>query len=391
MEKNQTKKIDKFLVIMLLILWTVILGILVMMFLKSNSKKQDVSIVETLPPLVEKKPEVYKLSLIMAGDVLIHSSIYKEAKVNEFSYDFTSMLEHIAPIIGEYDLAFCNQETIIGGKDMGLSDYPRFNSPEEIGENLIDIGFNIFSLANNHSLDRGEQAILNSVNFWKDKDVLTSGTYDSFEERNSHKILTKNNITYTMLSYTTLLNGLKIPSGKDYLVNLYDEETVKNDIESIRDKVDVLMVSMHWGTEYTNTPIAEQREIAQYLAGLGVDIIIGTHPHVVEPIEFIDNTMVIYSLGNFFSAQEGVNQLTGLLAAVEITKTIDDGNITITFDNYRAELIYTYHKNFKNYKLYPYSMLDNSILYNYQNHYETYMNIVTKNTDKVFRVPLEGE
>ena len=197
----------------------------------------------------------------MVGDALLHSSVYKDA-YKDGIYDFSSQLEFIKPIIKKYDLAFYNQETILGGTEIGLSDYPTFNSPKEFGDNMLDIGFNIVNLATNHTLDRGEKAILNSCEYWnskKDK-VLFAGSYCSKEEAEEIKIKEVNGIKYTLLSYTYGTNGIKIPEGKEYFVNIYSDEKAKADIEKVRDKVDLLLVSMHWGTEYKTEPTDEQKE-----------------------------------------------------------------------------------------------------------------------------------
>ena len=256
----------------------------------------------------KKEPEVKeeRLSLIMVGDALLHSSLYRDGYQNG-TYDFTSQLELIKPEIQKHDLAFYNQESILGGTSIGLSDYPNFNSPQEFGDAMIDAGFNLVSLANNHTMDRGVTAIQNSCDYWKTKDVLTAGSYCSAEDAEEIKIKEKNGIKYTMLAYTYGTNGITVPSDKPYLVNLYSDELAKADIEKVRDKVDLLIVSMHWGTEYRSEPTDEQKREAEYLSNLGVDIIIGTHPHVIEPITYINDTLVIYSLGNFISAQSTNN------------------------------------------------------------------------------------
>jgi len=337
----------------------------------------------------EGKPKTYNLSLIMVGDALIHASVYKDAYVGNNVYDFSKMFEYIRPIIAEHDLAFYNQEAIIGGRELGISGYPLFNAPYEIGDEMVEMGFNLVSLANNHTLDKKEQGIINTLNYWKTKDVMTAGCYFSEENRIKDNIQTKNNISYTLLAYTMRTNGLKVPTGKDYLVNVYNQEKVRQDIERVRDKVDVLMVSMHWGSEYTNTPTNEEKEVANYLASLGVDIIIGHHPHVVQPIDFIDGTLVIYSLGNFISAQIGVNQLTGLMASVDIEKVVDKDTTTISYKNIKGTLIYTYYKNWRNFKVIPYSELTDAILPNYKNHYKTYSDIVKKYRNDIIVSPLK--
>lgn len=337
------------------------------------------------------KEEDYKktssLSLIMVGDALIHSAVYADFKTNN-GYDFTGMLSNVEDYIKEYDLAFYNQESILGGKNIGLSSYPRFNSPFEVGDAFRNAGFNLVSLANNHTLDKGEKAIINSKNYWNQfDDVLTAGSYQSKEEKEEIKIHEKNGITYTLLSYTDTTNGLSTPKGKEYLVNKYSKENIEKDIKEVRDKVDLLMVSMHFGTEYTHTPTTRQREIANHLATLDVDIVIGHHPHVIQPIEFIDDTMVIYSLGNFVSAQRGVEKLTGLMTSVTVEKTLQFGKAKIELKNPTAELVYTSSEFIgggrKDFKLYRYQDLNDNILKNYKKHQEKYLNIATGNNKKI--------
>lgn len=320
----------------------------------------------------------------MAGDALIHDSIYKDSRTTGDNYDFSSIFTNINDKIKNYDLAFYNQETIIGGKNLGLSSYPRFNTPDEFANLMVGIGFNVVSLANNHSMDKNEAGILYSNNYWAtQKGVITSGTNSSFEEQDNIKIAEKNGIKYAMIAYTTLTNGLNAPRGKEYLVNIYSNERARRDIEQVRDKVDVLMVSMHWGVEYTNTPTQNQKDIATYLSSLGVDIIIGHHPHVIQPIEYIGNTIVFYSLGNFVSAQVGSDKLTGLIASIDITKTELDGNITINYSDITADLIYTYYNRFREFKIIPYTNINASYLPNYLAMYNKYEGILKSKTDKV--------
>lgn len=329
-------------------------------------------------------------SMVMVGDALIHGTIYTRANrnANYNGYDFKPMLSHIKEITTNYDLAYYNQETILGGTELGLSTYPLFNSPYEVGDAFLDAGFNLVSLATNHTIDKGEKGVLNSRKYWNQQEnVLAAGSYSSFEERDKVIINEVNDITYGFLSYTTYTNGLIVPTGKEYLVNVYDKDKVKEDIEKYKDKVDLLIVSMHWGTEYMTYPTEKQKEMAKYLADLGVDLIIGTHPHVIEPIEYIDNTLVIYSLGNFISSQVGVERLTGLMLSLNIKKEEYHGKTTISFDNIEGTLIYTDRNN--GYIVYPYHKLNNNILNNYKSYYEKYSKIVTAYSDKVTVTPLE--
>lgn len=365
-------KLNKRGKVLVLVLFLLIIGCSVKVKNNTNVKKIE---------KVEKKQ--YDLSMVMAGDVLIHSAVYTDAKTGENSYDFKPMLSSIKPIVSNYDLAFVNQETIIGGKAIGLSHYPRFNSPEEIGDAVIDTGFNIINLTNNHTMDRGVEAVMNSLSYWKDKDVYITGSYESAEERKPI-IIEKNGIKIGLIGYTTVTNGLLPPSDKPFLTNIYSDEVAKNDIESIKDKVDVVMVSMHWGVEYTNTPVEEQATIANYLSSLGVNVIIGHHPHVIEPITYVNNTLVIYSLGNFISGQIGENQQIGMLASLDIHKTVEGEKVNVSIDNVGSELIYTnYTSGYKNYHVYPFSELNNDILNNFETVKEKYSSIVKMYDDSI--------
>lgn len=330
----------------------------------------------------EQYPKQYSFDLFMVGDALIHSSIYEDAKVGDNSYDFKPMLEYIKPISSSYDIAYYNQETILGGANLGYSNYPRFNSPDEVGEAFIDAGFNLVSLATNHTMDKGEAGVVHSVNYWSSKQgIVWDGQRTSWEERDKSRIYECNGIKYAFFSYTTWTNGLETPYGKEYLNNVYSPEKVKNDIDKIKDQVDIIIVAMHWGTEYSMNVSDEQVEIANYLSSLGVSLIIGTHPHVVEPVEYINDgkTFVIYSLGNFISDQVGVERLTGLMMEVTINKVETENGIVVSVDNPKAELIYTdsSYNGKRNFRVYPYSKLDNSILSNYQSYYDEYKSIVS--------------
>ena len=328
-----------------------------------------------------QKVKTSKLSLVMVGDALLHSSLYNDGYQNGV-YDFKKQLEYIKPTIQNYDLAFYNQESILGGTSLGLSDYPTFNSPQEFGDAMIDAGFNMVSLANNHTLDKGEKAVISSCEYWKSKDVLTAGSYSSFEEADEIRIKEKNGIKYTLLAYTYGTNGISVPSGKEYLVNLYSDEKVKEDIEKVRDKVDLLIVSMHWGTEYQAEPTEEQKRQANYLSSLGVDIIIGTHPHVIQPITYIGDTLVIYSLGNFISAQStnnDYNTMVELMSSIDVIKEEKDGKVNIKLDNLNNELLYNYYQKgsrWTNFKVIPFSQMNASYNSDYQRLYNKYSEVV---------------
>ena len=380
-KKIKVKRIGKLLLFLFFLLSLIIFGVDYAYHNLSDKKE-----IEEEPVVEEKVPHYYISDLVMVGDALIHSSLFEDARLSDGSYDFKPMLEYIKPITTKFDLAYYNQETILGGPELGFSNYPRFNSPYEVGDAFIDAGFNMVSLATNHTMDKGEAGVLNSVAYWKkhkDK-VVYSGQWSSFEDREEQtsQVYESNGIKYAFLSYTTWTNGLETPRGKEYLNNVYSDELAAADIAKIKDKVDVIIVAMHWGNEYWLGVSHDQERIAQYLADLGVNIIIGAHPHVVEPVEYLNDgkTFVIYSLGNFISDQEGTERLTGLMMSLRIRKDVDiEDNVTISIQDPRAELLYTKstYSRKRNFKVYPYSQLNNSILPNYQTYYEKYKAVVS--------------
>lgn len=397
-DKMSTKRIKRKLNIgnIFLAFCLIILLILLIIFLSNNKSTPTPIIKENIKK--KQTEENYKVSVITAGDNLIHSSIYKDAN-HDNTYNFKPMYELIKPIISKYDIAYYNQETILGGTSLGLSDYPVFNSPQEVGDAMIDTGFNLVSLATNHTMDAGEKAVLASREYWNSKqDVLAVGSYSSQEEKNEIHILKKNNITYTLLNYTYGTNDINVPEDKKYLVNVWPTKNISNitednpyqeykkqvkiDIEAVRDKVDVLMVAMHWGEEYKELPNNYQKDMAKYLESLGVDVIIGTHPHVIEPIEWINNTLVIYSLGNLISAQyqdDNYSKTVGLMTSFDIEKKITDNNKQIKITNVNNELIYTYYKDWRNFKVVPFSNKDiENYLPVYKQVYKIYTDIIKK-------------
>lgn len=347
-----------------------------------NNNLDKLGVVE-LEPNIYPTYESYELSMLMLGDVLYHYDVYLDSYLGNNQYDFTDNLTHMKDLVSSYDLAYYNQESILGGVNLGLDSYPRFNSPQEVGDAFIDAGFNMISLANNHTLDQGESGIIESLTYWNDKDVITAGSYLSQEDKSEIKIYTTNNITYAFFSYTTTTNGLSIPSSKDYLVDVYSFEQASKDIKQVRDLVDFVFVAMHWGDEYQFSPNNNQISIANDLSTLGVDIIIGAHPHVIEPIEFIDDTLVIYSLGNLISGQLGIERNIGLMATLTLKKEIIDAVAYTKLEDINADLIYTYKEIYnslnygRNYTIYPFYALDDNILENYEyykNYYEAYIN-----------------
>lgn len=356
-----------------------------------------------------KEPEnpikTYTAKLIATGDGLVHETVYKAAyNSNTSTYDFANMLSYTKEKLKNYDIKYYNQETIFDDEE-NYGGYPRFNTPSGFGLSMIDAGFNVVSLASNHSMDRGADSAKRSTTWWKNqKNVLTHGMAISEEDRNNYQIMEANGITYTMLSYTYGTNGLGTSdiNKEPYLVNLYDEEVIKKDIAAVRDKVDVLIVAMHWGNEYQQNASDKQREQAKFLADNDVDIILGTHSHCIQPWEMIDDTVVFYSFGNFISNQMGAEQalvrkvgVIGIFATLDITKTVDTikNTTTIVIDNIGADLNYTYRYYNDSLKKYdylviPFSQMETKYLNNYESVYEEFSKVLTKYDDSILIEPL---
>ena len=386
------KRVKKKLILFTFILAVILLGIFTFkLVFKGNEGNPD----NPIKNILEKEDPIktYTAKLIATGDGLIHSPLYNAAyNSSTNTYDFSNMLTFTKEKIKDYDIKYYNQETVFDTSSKPSS-YPIFNTPSAFGQNMIDAGFNLISLSSNHSMDMGANGARLSAEWWESQnDILATGMASSEEKRNEHKIMNANGITYTMLSYTYGTNGLggSALTNEPYLVNLFSEEKALEDIAAVRDKVDILIVSMHWGDEYKQTATEKQRAQAKFLADNGVDIILGTHSHCIQPWEWIDDTVVFYSFGNFISNQMGAEQamvrkvgVVGMFATLDITKTVDTENdtTTIKFDNIGADLNYSYryynnniHKN--DYLVIPFSKMESKYLNNYESVYNEFSEVL---------------
>ena len=310
---------------------------------QSSSTNQERP-VETEEPIVETpieeppsepEPTVTTASIYAIGDVLLHDSVYNAARVND-EYVFDPSFEQVAPILERADLAIANQESMIGGSEIGLSSYPAFNSPFEIGDALQRAGIDLVTTANNHTLDRGVRAIENSIGHWNEIGMPYTGSFLSAEDKANIRTLTANEISFSFLAYTYGTNGV-IPK-QPYHVNYIDLEQMRPEIEKAEQTTDLTVVSLHFGTEYETLPNESQTELAQTLSDLGVDIIIGHHPHVLQPPKMLEGadgnqTFVVYSLGNFLSGQQGDDRNTGGIIGIDVVKTTKDDVSTFELKN----------------------------------------------------------
>lgn len=281
---------------------------------------------------VEKEETEKKVTLSMVGDVLLHLTVQGTVKDKKGNYNYKPIFKEIKKTIQSYDIAIVNQETILGGKELGISGYPMFNASYEIGDAIYDAGFDVILHANNHALDRGKKGIFNTLNFWKKTypELGVVGMYSNEKESKKIYIHEKNGIKIAILNYTYGTNGLKPPVDMPYAVNYLNKKKVESDIKKAKKQADFVIVCPHWGTEYYHGVSDYQKYWANIFLKNKVDLVIGAHPHVIEPVEWMEDKktghkmLVYYSLGNFLNGTiaEGAlgNRYLGGMAEVVITK-----------------------------------------------------------------------
>lgn len=318
-----------------------------------------------------------EITLSAVGDILIHDRVYMDAQTED-GYDFSPMLAKIKPYLEKATITVANQETMIGGEEIGLSGYPAFNSPYEVGDALRDAGVDVVSLANNHTLDRGEKAIQNALAYWDSIGMMYTGSYKNEEDRRNIRIYeTEENISLAFLAYTYGTNGIPVPDGKDYLVNFIDKDTMKQDIAKAKEEADIVVLNLHFGNEYERFPNEEQEELVQFAANEGVHIVLGHHSHVLQPVEWVEGedgnrTLVAYSLGNFLSGQDELYRQIGGILTVKITKTTkgDQEEITIRNPAFLPTYVHFDRKTNTGYKVLPMAEVTDSQLGGAKEHYE---------------------
>ncbi|MDR2521569.1 MAG: CapA family protein [Spirochaetaceae bacterium] len=303
----------------------------------------------------------YTLTIAAVGDNLIHAEILEDARHDgDDDFDFHGIYTPVLPLVQGADIAFVNQETLIAGRRFGLSGYPTFNGPPEVGEALVRAGFDVVNHATNHAMDKGEAAVYAVLDFWDKHPAVRVLGLRRNETDEAGVIIEKKHIKTGWLAYTYGTNGIPLPKDKPYLVSLINTERMAREIDRLRPLCDFLVVSMHWGEEYQHAPSKRQLELAEFLAAHNVDLVLGHHPHVVQPARtfarpFGGETLVFFSLGNFFSSQKEFPRLLGALARVTIRKT-DDGHSPPKTAVSAAEiipLVTHYESGFRRFKVYP--------------------------------------
>ncbi len=319
-----------------------------------TDSKDNSNIIEVTPtpPPTPTAVADRKVTLMAVGDDLVHTSVIDSGKKSDGTYNYDHLFTNILGDIKQTDLAVINQETVLGGSELRYSGYPRFNSPQEIGDAIVKAGFNVVLHATNHSMDKGEQGMQNSIDYWKKhKDVTVLGVNETEDEYNSVRVVEVNGIKIAMLNYTYSLNGLPLPKNRQYMVNMLDEEKIRKDVALAKEKADFVIVFPHWGTEYVYEASSSQKRWTKLFLETGVDLVIGAHPHVIEPVEWLEGEdghkmLVYYSLGNYVSGQDAYPRMLGGLAKITIeSKNGEKPQIT---DASITGLVTQYEKKYAN-------------------------------------------
>lgn len=282
------------------------------------------------------------MQIVMVGDMLMHERIIASGNQEDGTYNFDHLFTNVTEFISAADLAIVNQETMMGGPKYGYTGYPSFNSPYELADAEVKAGFDVLLLATNHTLDKGKTAVKNCMEYLDTThpDLGYVGINQSKEEQDN-EIFTyeANGITVAILNYTYGTNGIPLPSDMPYIVNMLKEDKVRADIRKAEEIADFTIVCPHWGTEYKLEADSSQKKWANIFLEEGVDLVLGAHPHVIEPIEWMthengNKMLVYYSLGNFVngtsSTGKGVtNRMVGGIADVTLQRNKETGEVEI--------------------------------------------------------------
>lgn len=308
------------------------------------------------------------IHIAAAGDNLIHSSLYEQAarRANGDGYDFAYEYDNVDDYIESADIAILNQETLICNDTVKPSTYPRFNSPKALGDYMIKIGFDVFTMANNHVLDQGTSGLSACLDYWDSHpEAVVLGAYRNVEDKENIRMLTEQGVTFSFLSYTESLNGLRLPADSEFVIgDANDVDGMVSNIKKAKEKSDLCIVSLHWGVEDSSVISDIQRSTAKKLADAGADVIIGTHPHVLRDIEWIEREdggkmLCAYSLGNFVSAQSKPRNLIGGVLDFYVDR-YDDGEPYIT-DVSLLPTIQHYDARYSNNRVYFYSQYSDEL------------------------------
>ena len=351
-------------------------------FFKKDNGTNDNNDNDNNNNIVEKVKE-RSITFTLAGNVLLNAEMWYDT-ASDGQYNFEYVFEDINNIMKKSNVNFYTQQGILGGKDLGLTSYTNFNTPYDTATELAKVGFNTISLASYHANDRGVQGITNAINFLNENKISYSGISLNEEDRLKNSIIEKNGIKVALLGYTM---GSTIATNNTYSVSIYSEEQVKKDYDSIKDQADIIMVAIDYSNNRSLEVTEQEKTIANYLANLGVDIVIGNTGYSVQPIEKINNTLVFYSLGNMLSGHSVTDNKISAIVDFKYTIKEKGGNIEKNYDDINVLLTYAYSLNGVNYKVVPFTKIQTE-LNDYKIYYEKYNKLLTENNKNVKLYPI---
>ncbi len=279
-----------------------------------------------------------EITIVMVGDILLHTPVEEAAKRDDGSYNFDFIFENLKKDISSADIAIVNQEVIIGGQELGVSGYPSFNAPYQAGDALVEAGFDVVCHGTNHALDKGKSGLLNCCKYWREQhpEITVVGINETEDAYNNIDIVEEKGIKIAILNYTYGTNGIPQPKGMPHAVDILDKDKVERDLKFAEENADFTIVCPHWGTEYNLGVDKSQKYWTEIFRKNGADLVLGTHSHVIEPIEMLEDVgigitnnhgdgdmLVYYSLGNFVNWTSGkgkgvANRMVGGMADVTL-------------------------------------------------------------------------
>lgn len=310
---------------------------------EATTPKQTEKITEapTEEPTTEEPFVPTSLNIKMVGDMLMHDSVSRSGVMSDGSISYDHFFVHVKDELQSADICMVNQEVMIGGEELGITGYPTFNCRYEVGDALVNAGFNVVLHATNHTIDKGAKGVDNCINYWETKhpEIAYIGINKTAEDVNDIYVFEQDGIKVAILNYTYGTNGIPLPAGREYIVNMLDEERIKSDLKKADEMADFVIVCPHWGPEYKHEPWNEPGSIydqvgwAKIMADNGADLILAAHPHVIQPVEWIEGangnkTLCYWSLGNFISAQDEGPRMVGAMADVTIENN-ENGEVFI--------------------------------------------------------------
>ncbi|MEE0655209.1 MAG: CapA family protein [Blautia hansenii] len=374
-EQELRKKIKLFAGIGILVLLILILGISVGVHNHKKAeaeKKKEKARQEKLEK--KKAQEDLTVDFLAVGDNIAHGSIYKSGQGEGDVWNYDHIYEPVKKDIEEADLSLVTQETIFVEDRNNVSGYPAFGTPVEIGDALVNAGFDVIAHSSNHVLDKGTKSIEYTLDWWEQThpEIEVLGIHKTAEEAEGISVIRCKNLKIAMLDYTYSFNGIEMPKEKEYLADLFDAEKARKDIQKAKDLADVVIVVMHVGDEYVQEVDEQTKNWTDLFLEEGVDIVIGSHPHVIRPMETLTGEdghkmLVYYSLGNFVATQNDLPCLLGGMAKITIRKDLESGEIQIPNHEYIPLLMYYDRENPKAavYKLedYPADLVEKHSVY----------------------------